>query len=28
MKVCKYCEKEIEGNHGTYANHVRWCEKI
>lgn len=27
MKVCKYCEKEIEGNHGTYANHVRWCEK-
>jgi len=27
MKVCKYCEKEIQGNHGTYANHVRWCEK-
>lgn len=27
MKVCKYCQKEIEGKHSIYANHVRWCEK-
>ena len=27
MKVCKYCNKEIEGSHSVYANHVRWCDK-
>jgi very-short-patch-repair endonuclease len=27
MKVCKYCNKEIEGIHSIYANHVRWCDK-
>lgn len=27
MKKCKYCEKEIEGKHSLYANHVRWCDK-
>jgi very-short-patch-repair endonuclease len=27
MKVCKYCDKEIEGNHSIFANHVRWCDK-
>lgn len=27
MKVCKYCNKEIEGKHSIYANHVRWCDK-
>jgi len=27
MKVCKYCSKEIEGNHSIFANHVRWCDK-
>lgn len=25
MKVCPHCRKEIQGNHHTYANHVRWC---
>lgn len=27
MKKCKYCNKEIEGKHSIYANHVRWCNK-
>ena len=24
-KQCPYCKKEIDGNHASYANHVRWC---
>lgn len=25
MKVCPYCNENIQGNHYAYANHVRWC---
>ena len=24
-KDCPYCRKHFEGNHASYANHVRWC---
>lgn len=27
MKLCKYCDKPIEGSNSIYANHVRWCTK-
>jgi len=25
--ICPYCNKEIIGNNGIYANHLRWCKE-
>jgi very-short-patch-repair endonuclease len=27
MKICKYCNIQIDDKHSIYANHVRWCDK-
>lgn len=25
--ICPYCNKEVIGNNGVYANHLRWCKQ-